>query len=124
MSEGVMDKVPVSGIEEIVIEVEDLDRAIAFYEDVVGLKLRSRGAEEAWFKVGDQWLALFKKGREGTGPHFAFRIAEEDADRVEEAMKAQGVPIETGDYSGGPSVYILDPDGNKIELHAKRTAGA
>ena len=118
------DKVPVLGIEEIVIEVEDLDRAVAFYQDVVGLKLRSRGPQEAWFKVGDQWLAVFEKGREGIGPHFAFRIDAENAERVRQDVEARGIPVETLDFSGGPSVYVRDPDGNKIELHGKRTAGA
>ena len=37
MSEEARESVPVLGIEEVVIEVEDLDRAIAFYQDVVGL---------------------------------------------------------------------------------------
>ena len=110
----------VLGIEEIVIEVEDLGRAIAFYEEVVGLKLRSRGPQEAWFRAGEQWLAVFEKGREGIGPHFAFRIAEKDAERVRQAMETRGIPVESGEYSGGPSVYFRDPDGNKIELHAKR----
>ncbi len=120
MSETTQDRVPVQAIEEIVIEVSDIGRAIAFYEGVVGLKLRSRGPQEAWFKVGDQWLAVFEKGREGIGPHFAFRVAEEDVERVRQTMEARGVPVETLDYSGGPSVYVRDPDGNKIELHGKR----
>ena len=120
MAEEVQEKVPVLGIEEIVIEVENLERAVAFYENVVGLKRRSGGPQEAWFKVGDQWLALFEKGRGGIGPHFAFRIAEEDTDRARQVLEAQGVPVEILDYSGGPSVYVRDPDGNKIELHGKR----
>ena len=121
MSETTEYRVPVQAIEEIVIEVSDLDRAIAFYQGVVGLTLRSRGPQEAWFMVGDQWLAVFEKGREGIGPHFAFRVDEEDVERVRRTMEAQGIPVETLDYSGGPSVYIRDPDGNKIELHGKRT---
>ena len=55
------------------------------------------------------------------GPHFAFRVAEGDAERVQQALEARGVHTETLDFSGGPYVYITDPDGNKIELHGKRT---
>ena len=47
MNETTQDRVPVQAIEEIVIEVSDIGRAIAFYEGVVGLKLRSRGPQEA-----------------------------------------------------------------------------
>ena len=115
-----MDQVPVQGIEEIVFEVDDLDRSVAFYQDVIGLPLHSRGPEEAWFRAGEQFLGVFKKGREGGGEHFAFRIAEEDIDRAKQQIEAQGCQAETLDYSGGPSVYVRDPDGNKIELHGKR----
>jgi catechol 2,3-dioxygenase-like lactoylglutathione lyase family enzyme len=118
-----METVPIQGIEEIVIEVSDLDRAVAFYQDVIGLRLYSRGSEEAWFRAGDQWLAVFLKGRGGAiGPHFAFRVAEEDVERARHAMAAYGMAVHTGEYSGGPSVYICDPDGNRIELHGKRDA--
>jgi catechol-2,3-dioxygenase len=113
--------VPVLGIEEIVLEVEDLARSVAFYENVIGLPPFSRGTDEAWFHVGDQWLALFRKGREGgAGSHFAFRIRPEDVERAEQKMTQLGYPEKTLDYSGGRSVYVRDPDGNEIELHAKR----
>ncbi len=116
-----MDRIPIEGIEEIVFEVEDLERSIAFYQEVIGLRLYSRGPEEAWFQAGDQWLAVFQKGREGGGEHFAFRIAEEDIERVQQQIEAEGCHTETLEYSGGSSVYVRDPDGNKIELHGRRT---
>jgi catechol 2,3-dioxygenase-like lactoylglutathione lyase family enzyme len=45
-----MDNIPVLGIEEIAFEVKDLDRSIAFYENVIGLPLYSRGPQQAWFR--------------------------------------------------------------------------
>ncbi len=89
-----MDQVPVLGIEEIVFEVEDLERSIAFYQDVIGLRLHSRGLEEAWFRAGEQWLAIFQKGRAGGEP-FALRIAEEDRERDRQQIEPQG--FQTGD---------------------------
>jgi catechol 2,3-dioxygenase-like lactoylglutathione lyase family enzyme len=39
-----MDDIPVLGIHEIAFEVRDLEQSIAFYCDILGLPLYSRGA--------------------------------------------------------------------------------
>jgi len=116
-----MDDIPVLGIEEIAFEVEDLERSIAFYRDVLGLPLYSRGPEQAWFRVGAQSLALFTHGRAGSGQHFAFLIPAEKAESARRALVARGFPEETMRQDDGLSVYVRDPDGNKIELYGKRT---
>ena len=114
-----MNDIPVLGIEEIAFEVRDLDRSVAFYENVIGLPLYSRGPQQAWFRVGAQWLA---PDRAGSGQHFAFLIPPQDADRARRALVARGFPEETMQQDDGLSVYVRDPDGNKIELYGKRTA--
>jgi catechol-2,3-dioxygenase len=117
-----MKDIPVLGIEEIAFQVKDLDRSVAFYENVIGLPLCSRGPQQAWFRVGTQWLALFARDRAGSGQHFAFRIPPQDAERARRALVGQGFPEETMQQDDGLSVYVRDPDGNKIELYGKRTA--
>ncbi|MGI9087428.1 MAG: VOC family protein [Chthoniobacterales bacterium] len=62
-----MDDVPILGIQEIAFEVKDLERSIAFYRDVLGLPLYSRGPQQAWFRVGAQRLALLTHERAGSG---------------------------------------------------------
>jgi lactoylglutathione lyase len=116
-----MDDIPILGIEEIAFEVEDLERSIAFYRDVLGLPLYSRRPQQAWFRVGPQSLALFARGRAGSGQHFAFLIPAEKAERTRRALVARGFPEETMQQDDGLSVYVRDPDGNKIELYGKRT---
>ena len=114
-------KIPVLGIEEIVFAVKDLDRSISFYQNTIGLSLHSRGPQEAWFQVGKQWLVLFTPDRPGSGQHFALLIPPHDSERVRGALAAQGFPEETMQQDEGLSVYVRDPDGNKIELYGKRT---
>jgi catechol 2,3-dioxygenase-like lactoylglutathione lyase family enzyme len=119
-----MDNIPVLGIEEIAFEVKDLSRFIAFYQDVIGLPLLSRGPEQAWFRIGEQSLALFTRDRIGSGQHFALRIPPQDAERARRALVAQGFPEETMQLDAGLSVHVRDPDGNKIELYGKRTTAS
>jgi catechol 2,3-dioxygenase len=116
-----MDNIPVLGIEEIAFEVKDLDRSVAFYENVIGLSLYSRGPQQAWFRVGQQSLALFTKDRPGSGQHFAFLIPHDRAEEARRALVTQGFPEETMQQDDGLSIYVRDPDGNKIELYGKRS---
>ena len=116
-----MDDIPVLGIHEIAFEVRDLQRSIAFYRDILGLPLYSRGPQQAWFYIGTQRLALFTHDRAGSGQHFALLIPPEKADQARDALIAYGFPEETMQQDDGFSVYVRDPDGNKIELYAKRT---
>ena len=116
-----MDHIPILGIEEIVFEVKDLEQSIIFYRDVVGLTLLSHGPQQAWFRVGTQRLALFTRDRAGSGQHFAFLIPPEMAERVRTALVSAGFPDETMQQDDGLSVYVRDPDGNKIELYGRRS---
>ena len=52
--------VQVYGINHVAIEVDDLAKAVAFYEDVFGLKKLDEGEGDAFFKIGEhQFLAIF-----------------------------------------------------------------
>lgn len=116
-----MDDIPILGVHEIAFEVEDLERSIAFYRDVLGLPLLSRGPQQAWFCIGAQRLALFTSDRPGSGQHFAFLIPPEKTEQARSALVARGFLEETMQQDDGFSVYFRDPDANKIELYGTRT---
>src|SRR4029453_14440797 len=107
-----MNDIPVLGIHEIAFEVQDLERSIAFYRDVLGLPLLSRGPQQAWFCIGAQRLALFTSDRPGSGQRFAFLIPPEKTEQARSALVARGFLEETMQQDDGFSVYIRDPDGN------------
>jgi catechol 2,3-dioxygenase-like lactoylglutathione lyase family enzyme len=72
---------------------------------------------------GFEWaqrLALFTRDRAGSGQHFAFRIPADMAEQVRNAIVSAGFPEETMEQDDGLSVYVRDPDGNKIELYGRR----
>ena len=51
--------VHVYGVNHVAIEVDDIEKAKAFYQDVFNLELHSGGEGDAFFKVGEhQFLAM------------------------------------------------------------------
>lgn len=116
------------------LKVADLDRAIAFYRDVLGFELTQRYGDAAAFlgaggyhhHIGlNTWHS---KG--GTPPanghtglyHSAFLYPDRASlgaviKRVQEA----GIPLDgAADHGVSEAVYLRDPDGNGVELYRDR----
>jgi catechol 2,3-dioxygenase-like lactoylglutathione lyase family enzyme len=124
---------PVSGISELVLEVDDLESARRFYRDVLGFEetLYGEGAEgRYWYLVGDTArLGLWTEqvglagGRGGAHVHFAFHTDDAEIDalkrRVEEAGAEVEGPIQLGP---GRAIYVTDPDGNVVEFWSQDMA--
>jgi len=56
--------IKVYGINHIAIEVDDIERAVAFYQDVFNLEKLNEGEGDAFFKIGEhQFLAMFERRR-------------------------------------------------------------
>jgi catechol 2,3-dioxygenase-like lactoylglutathione lyase family enzyme len=107
-----------------VLEVADLDAAVAFYSEALGLPLASRYEERAWFKVGGgARLGLWTPqvgiagGEGGAHVHFAMHIAAEDYERAVEHLREQGFDPHEEDFEeNGRAAYVRDPDGHVVEL--------
>jgi catechol 2,3-dioxygenase-like lactoylglutathione lyase family enzyme len=126
---------PPKAVLETSLYVTDLDRAIAFYCDVLGLRQipdgyfsRVRGAA---LQVGSapSVLLLFDANvtrRSGTFPahgttgagHVAFRVDPDEIPFWRRRLQDCGVSIEEEIPFRGqpPSLYFRDPDGNSLEL--------
>lgn len=73
-------KVQVYGCNHVALEVGDVEKAVAFYEDVFGLKKLDEGEGDAFFKLGEhQFLALFetKNPRPSATGHFGIMVRDE-----------------------------------------------
>jgi catechol 2,3-dioxygenase-like lactoylglutathione lyase family enzyme len=100
----------------------DMDRAVKFYEDVLGLRLAFReGSQWAEFEAGPVRLALHGavEGRaiEEGGGTAVFRVEDLDASRAR--LEADGVEFEehVGEVEGfARFASFRDPDGNVVQI--------
>jgi catechol 2,3-dioxygenase-like lactoylglutathione lyase family enzyme len=127
----------IEGIVETILYVDDLARAVAFYRDVLGLRVMAGDGVrfQALNPGGRQVLLLFKRGgtleplpvptggvippHDGRGPHhLGFAITHEAYEPWRERLAAAGVAIESEAKwaRGGRSLYFRDPDGHVLEL--------
>ena len=117
----------VKGLDHVVLRVADMDRAIAFYEQVLGLHVERRletiGLVQ--LRAGTAMIDLVPgapgEDRGRNMDHFAIRIAEMDVPALTAHLKRHGIdPGEVrrryGAEGYGSSIYITDPDGNTVEL--------
>lgn len=110
----------ITGLNHITIAVSDLAQSLKFYRDILGFKAHVKWQNGAYLSVGDMWFCLScdEPSPAQDYTHIAFSISEEDFHRFSERVLAQGVNVWKKNKSEGLSLYILDPDGHKLELHS------
>ncbi len=112
----------VTGLNHVTLAVSDLPTSVSFYQDVLGCELVSLQASGAYFSVGGTWLCLSADPAAATQArsdytHVAFSVASEDFDELQRKLRDYSAPIWQQNRSEGHSVYFLDPDGHKLEVH-------
>lgn len=113
----------ITGVNHITLAISDVDRSFAFYTQVVGLKPVAKWVRGAYLLAGPDWLCLALDGetRLGQKPeytHLAFSVGSEAFNGSAEIIRLSGVTIWKENKSEGDSLYFLDPDGHKLEIHA------
>jgi glyoxylase I family protein len=117
----------VKGLDHVVLRVSDMDRAISFYEQVLGLHIERRLPEIGLvqLRAGSAMIDLVpQKEDEADGrnmDHYAVQIESMDVEALSAHLRRHGVdPGEARHRYGaegyGSSIYISDPDGNTVEL--------
>lgn len=116
----------VRAIDFIVSSVSDLEKAKAFYRDVLGIGAGLLVESEFRAEFDTQPVAL-GLARWDQQPATAIGLAVDDVRAAVEELRAQGVTIlrEPFDTPFCTSAFIADPDGNPICLHQRKdgTAG-
>ena len=98
------------GINHVVLEVDDLDKALEFYGSIFEFALRGKSDHNAFIDLGDQFiqLTLGRTQVPDTKRHFGFVV--DDREAVRRAMDRLGIK------SINDRMNILDPWGNRIEI--------
>ena len=116
------------------LKVSDLERAIAFYRDVLGFEVQHRYGEEAAFLSAGGYhhhIGLNTWESKGAPPppprttglyHVAIRYPDREtlAQAVKQVVDA-GVRLSgASDHGVSEAIYLKDPDQNGIELYRDR----
>ena len=125
--------IPVTGVNELVLEVSDLEASERFYAEVLGLPVVDRwpDREAIWVMAGERTrIGLWKPqvglfgSRGGVHVHFALHIAEDDYDAAVKRLRSLGLDVEETTFEGaGRSAYVNDPDDHLVELWTWDVAG-
>lgn len=128
--------ITVRGLDHIVLRVADLDAMIAFYGEVLGCHVERRLDDLGLIQLraGQALIDLVpvnsRLGREGGAApgvggrnldHLCLRVEPFDEAVIRRHLAAHGVaagPVESryGAEGEGPSIYLLDPERNTVEL--------
>jgi flavin reductase len=105
----------------IIYQVSDMERSVAFYRDMLGLKIKFRDGD-AWaaFDIAGSTLALEQASSADSGPttRLSLKFAE-DLDAFATSLREAGVtvgPISTGRHER--TMIVTDPDGNDTTFYA------
>ncbi len=133
-----MTAIAIAALDHVVLRVADLERAKAFYRDVLCCPVEKWQPELGLLQLraGAALIDLVtldgKLGREGgAGPgaeghnldHFCVRLERFDEAALRAHLARHGIAAgevvqRYGAEGTGPSLYIKDPDGNTVELKA------
>jgi lactoylglutathione lyase len=113
----------------VILFVDDLERSVAFYRDVIGLPFRLQGDGYVEFATQGTRFGLYDSnrldeltGQDSTAPgrpggEVAFLVADVDAEA--ERLRAAGAALLKGPVDrawGHRTLHVEDPDGFVVEL--------
>jgi catechol 2,3-dioxygenase-like lactoylglutathione lyase family enzyme len=137
-----MDRIKITELDHIVLNVADIDRSLEFYTDVLGLRperLEEFKSGKVGFpsvRINDRTIIdLFpikdapaaKQGTEkvnGNLNHLCLVVSHHDFSGIVSYLTQREIAIREGPVSRwgargrATSVYFLDPDGNEVEIRA------
>jgi catechol 2,3-dioxygenase-like lactoylglutathione lyase family enzyme len=111
-----------TGLNHLTLTVSDLNRSLAFYRDVLQLRVEATWDAGAYLSLPGLWLCLSLDPLRSSEPcvdytHYAFSLNTADFPGFVQKLKAANVQEWRDNRSEGASFYFLDPDGHKLEAH-------
>jgi predicted enzyme related to lactoylglutathione lyase len=114
----------VTGVDFVALPTHDLERAVEFYGETLGLTRSVYRPERnfAEFETGNLTLSVIDADRMGVGHNVsrnAIALQVPDVAQARETLEARGVEFsaDTLDTSVCHMAFFADPDGNALMLH-------
>ena len=121
---------PTTFVGHVNIKVEDLERSLSFYEDIIGFSILEKTDKSAKLTTDGKTSILSieqpdqvipKQARTTGLYHFAILLPEKKdlANFIAHLVK-HNIQIGASDHLVSEAIYIQDPDGNGIEIYIDR----
>lgn len=108
-----------AGLNHIIIAVSDLDASFNFYTVLLNFQPCVRWDSGAYLTLGDLWLCLscdtVIPGKDYS--HIALDCVANNFNTTVARLRAEKIIEWKQNTSEGDSLYFLDPDGHKLEIH-------
>ncbi|HZG73830.1 MAG TPA: VOC family protein [Chondromyces sp.] len=122
---------PLTYVSHVHLKVEDLERSLQFYQQIIGFQLLERAEGKALLTVDGRTPLLTIEQPQNVQPkqpkttglyHFALLLPQRsDLARVLKHFIQIGYPLQgASDHHVSEAVYLADPDGNGIEIYRDR----
>lgn len=132
--------IQIDGLAEVVLNVRDASRAVAFYGDLLGLERMTPADQPGpiFFRAGqatDRIPSLLvlvplppgtlNFGEPRTLHHLALTVPAAAFDEARATVTDAGIDVRDGKHPvlAVRTMYVTDPDGNEIELISPQPAG-
>lgn len=113
----------ITTINHLTLAVTDIEKSFKFYRDILKFNPLVKWDRGAYFLVGKVngfWFCLNVDANRIPSPcytHYAFSVDQENFAQISTRLINSDVRIFKGNTSPGDSLYFLDPDEHKIEIH-------
>lgn len=121
---------PITFVSHVQIKVQDLDRSLKFYQEIIGFDILERTERSAKLTADGKTSILSLEQPEGVIPkqarttglyHFAILLPEKkDLANIVVHLVENGIRLGASDHHVSEALYLDDPDGNGIEIYVDR----
>ena len=109
----------INGLNHITIAVADIQRSLDFYINTLGFTGHVVWDSGAYLSINTLWLCLSLDSPSPSKDysHIAWSVSISSFNTLSNQIISSGAQQWKTNKSEGESLYFLDPDGNKLEIH-------